>query len=80
MAGAIRVLEGKNNQGAEQQLQQQIQQQQQAQQSDQGQQLKLLSTQQAASDNEAAQLNKPGIGRQMLQFSRQGGQAATLGG
>lgn len=80
MTGFISMLQGKNNQGAEQQLQQQIVQQQQAQQSDQGQQLKLLSTQQASSDNEAAQLNKPGIGRQMLQFQRQGGQAATLGG
>lgn len=49
--------------------------------SQQGQQLKLLSAQQATADNEAAQLNKPGIGRAMLQFqNRSGGGASTLGG
>lgn len=79
MTNAIKVLTGQNNKGAEQDLQNQIAQQQQQVQSDQGQQLRLLSTQQATSDNEAAQLNKPGIGRRMLQATSGGG-AATLGG
>jgi hypothetical protein len=60
-------------------LQGEIAQSQSSATSQQGQQLALLSKQQATTDNEAAQINKPGIGRQMLQYRGAGG-APTLGG
>ena len=47
-------------------------------QSDQGRQLALLSKTQAASDDSAAAMDGPGIGRAMLGYTRR--TAGTLGG
>ena len=77
MSNVWSALTGQN--GATKALQAQIAQQQSNATSQQGQQLAMLSKQQATTDQEAAQLNKPGIGRQMLQFQGGGG-ARTLGG
>lgn len=50
--------------------------------SDTGQQLRTVSQQQAATDNETASLSKPGLGRAMLTFQNRNtsGPSATLGG
>lgn len=87
MTGFISQLLGQNNKPsaaastpADQALQTTVADDQAQIKSEQGQQLKLLSQQQAQTDDEAAQINKPGLGRQQLQFQRQGGAAATLGG
>lgn len=79
MGQIISAIFGDNGASA---LKAQIAQQQALQQSDQGTQLASLSKQQAATDNEAATLNKPGLGRAMLSFQKNqtGGPAATLGG
>jgi hypothetical protein len=77
VSNVIGALTGSNK--ATKEAERQIAQAQSNATSQQGQQLKLLAAQQAQTDQEAAQLNKPGIGRAMLQF-RSGGGAQTLGG
>lgn len=47
-------------------------------QSDQGQQLALLAKQQATTDNSAASLSAPGIGRAVMGYQRR--TSGTLGG
>lgn len=78
MGSVLAALTGQD--GTTKALQGQIAQQQSNATSQQGQQLALLSKQQAQSDMEAAQVSKPGLGRAMLQYQRSGGGAATLGG
>lgn len=82
MTGFIQQLFGGANKGDQASFGSAIAAEQAGQKSDQGQQMKLLAASQAKTDEEAAQLNKPGLGRQMLQFQRSGGAggAATLGG
>ena len=53
-------------------------QQEASAQSDQGRQLALLSKTQAQTDDAAAAMNGPGVGRAMLGFTRR--TAGTLGG
>lgn len=68
--------------GQQQMLMLQALQQQQQMQNLQGQQLKTISGQQAASDMEAAGLARPGLGRAMLTYGRKDntGGAQTFGG
>lgn len=46
--------------------------------SDQGQQMKIMSENQAKADMEAADLSRPGLGRRMMAYSSS--RAQTLGG
>ena len=78
MGNVISALTGQDK--ATKALQAQLGQQRDLATSQQGQQLALLSKQQAVTDDEAAQLQKPGIGRALLHFTQRGGGAQTLGG
>lgn len=69
-----------SNNGQEAAEEAQIQQQQTQIQDEQGQQLRLLSTQQAKSDSETAGMAGPGLGRAMLTYNKNTGSAGTLGG
>ncbi len=76
MSNIIGALTGSGQKKA---LEAQIAQNQSNATSAQGSQLKLLAANQAQNDNAAAQLNKPGLGRAMLAYSRNGGPGSTLG-
>ncbi|MBV1706302.1 MAG: hypothetical protein KGQ37_03755 [Hyphomicrobiales bacterium] len=77
MSNVIGALTGAS--GQKKALEAQIAQQQSQATSQQGQQLRLLSQQQALNDNSTAQVNRPGLGRAMLAYQRNGGPGTTLG-
>ncbi len=74
MGGIVDALTGSSAKKAGQLAQQQ----EASAQSDQGQQLALLSKQQAVADNSAAAMNAPGIGRAIMGFTRR--TSGTMGG